>query len=155
MAVVFISPKQRQKVFFMGITAAVLLFLVAVSLIVFLSQPSQKGIQLVFNKPKVNIDFAILDSDQFKNLAPFPQMELQFTYDATTSQGKDTQGLISAVSSDEARQILESMDLVVVDIEEVKIGRDNPFAPYLQSSAPTTGGTTTKTTTTPAKTTTK
>ena len=61
-------------------------------------------------------------------------MQIQYTYDATTSDGKDKKGLIAAISVDEARQTLESMNLTVVDIEEVKIGRDNPFVPYSSSS---------------------
>lgn len=132
MAVVFISPKKRQKAFFMGITAVFALFLAAVSLIVFFSQPKQDQAQLVFNKPKVSIDFKILDSEQFKNLEAYTQMEMQFTYTATAKSGKVTQGLISAVSAEEARKILESLDLAVGSIQEVKVGRDNPFTPYAQ-----------------------
>ena len=154
MAVVFISPKQRQKVFFMGITAVFLLFVVVVASIVFLSQPQQSQVQLVLNKPKINIDFKTLDSDGFKNLAPFSEMELQFTYDARTKEGTPKQGLISAVSTEEAINLLESMDLTVVHIQEVEIGRDNPFTPYSQSSSTTSSVTTTTTanTTTTAKT---
>ena len=80
MAVVFISPKQRQKMFFMGITVMFLLFLIIISLGVFLSKPSEVSSVLVFNKPKVNIDMSIFDSDQFKNLQPFTEMETQYSY---------------------------------------------------------------------------
>jgi len=135
MAVVFISPKQRQKTFFIGITIVFLLILVAIASVVFFAQPKQNQVQLVFNKPKINIDFKIFDSDDFKNLKPFTEMELQFTYTATEKDGKPTQGLIAAVSEQEARNLLESMELTVTSIEEVKIGRDNPFAPYSQPSS--------------------
>lgn len=116
--------------FFLGITAVFLLFLVAIALMVFLSQPKQDEVQIVFNKPKINIDFKTLDSEVFKNLESFGDMELQFTYAATEKDGKIVQGLIAAVSAEEAKKILESMDLSVVSIKEVDIGRDNPFMPY-------------------------
>ena len=142
MAVVFISPKQRQKMFFLGITVSFLIFLSVIFLIVFFSQPQTNEGPLVFNKPKVNIDFKILDSEQLKNFEPFSQMELQFTYSATNKEGKLTEGLISAVSKEEAIKFLEAIELKVVKIEEVKIGRDNPFAPYSQESV--SGQTSTK-----------
>jgi len=135
MAVVFISPKKRQKSFFLGITIAVLLFLSAVASFVFLSQPSENQAQLVFNKPKVSVDFKIFDSDQFKNLTPFLEMELQFAYQATTKEGRTAQGMVSAPSIDDARKILEGLNLTILNIQEAKIGRDNPFVPYYQPPA--------------------
>ena len=134
MAVVFISPKKRQKVFFMGITVVFLLFVLFISLTVFFSQPKQNGSQLVFNKPKVNIDFTVFASDSFKNLEPFTEMEFQFTYQALTKDNKNVQGLISAVSVEVARTMLEAMDLKVGSIKEVEIGRENPFTPYYQDA---------------------
>jgi predicted tellurium resistance membrane protein TerC len=134
MAVVFISPKQRQKVFLMGIIAAFALFLGAIALIVFFSQPKQSQARLVFNKPKVSLDFKILESDQFKNLDAYAQMDTQYTYRATMVTGKGVEGLISAFSVEDARKLLESLNLSVVDIQEVKNGRDNPFTPYSQAA---------------------
>ena len=137
MAVVFISPKQRQKVFFLGITVSFLILLSAISLIVFFSQPQADQGVLVFNKPKVNIDFKVLDSEQLKVFEPYSQMELQFSYSATNKQGKIVEGLISTVSTQEAIKILEAQELSVVKIEEVKIGRDNPFSSYSPAQAST------------------
>lgn len=136
MAVVFISPKKRQRVFFTGITIIFLLVLTAVALLVFLSQPAQVAPGLVFNKPKINIDFSVLDSGQFKNLEPFGEMNASFSYTAFTEKGKVVSGFISAVSLEEARKILEGMNLSVSEIKEVDIGRDNPFAPYYQAMPP-------------------
>ncbi len=132
MAVVFISPKQRQKVFFMGITIMFVLFLSFISLIVFLSKPQEVSPTLVFNKPKVNIDFSVLDSEQFKKLESFAKMETQFSYEAVAEKGKIVTGLISAISIDEAKNILASIGLTVTEIQEVEPGRDNPFIPYFQ-----------------------
>lgn len=132
MAIVFISPRQRQKVFFMGITAAVLLFLVIIALSVFFAKPKEIAPELVFNKPKVNIDFTALDSDRFKELEPFSEMEMQFSYSAVTKKGKNVTGIISAVSENAAAEILKGMDLTVIEVKEAKIGRENPFTPYYQ-----------------------
>lgn len=132
MAVVFISPKQRQKVFFIGITVIFLLFLLIISLGVFSSKPKEVSPVLVFNKPKVSIDMSIFDSDQFKNLQPFTQMQTQYSYIAVDKDNKPVTGSISAVSQDEAKTILEGMGLTVSEIKQVEIGRDNPFIPYYQ-----------------------
>jgi hypothetical protein len=132
MAVVFISPKQRQKMFFMGITIMFLLFLLIISLGVFLSTPKEVLPVLVFNKPKVSIDISVFDSDQFKNLQPFPEMEVQYSYKATDKNNKPKTGFISAVSEEQARTTLKGMGLNVSDLKETEIGRDNPFIPYYQ-----------------------
>lgn len=140
MAVVFISPKQRQKMFFLVITVMFILFLVVISLGVFLSKPSEVSTVLVFNKPKVDINMKIFDLDQFKNLQPFPEMQIQYSYKATTADNKSENGFISAVSIDQARALLQSMGLNASEIKESGIGRDNPFASYYQqSSAPAAG----------------
>lgn len=116
----------------MGITAVFLLFLIIIALMVFLAQPQPVAPELVFNKPKININFDVLDSEQFKNLLPYSQMELQFTYSATTKDGKTVAGLVSASSIEEAREIVEGIDLNIIEIKEVEIGRENPFMPYYQ-----------------------
>lgn len=136
MAVVFISPKSRQKMFFMGITIIVVLFLLVVSLVIFLAKPKAVSPELVFNKPKVEINTKIFDSDQFKSFQPFTEMETQYSYKAKTKDDKIQTGFISAVSDDQARLILTSMDLSVLEIKEAEIGRENPFLPYYQLIAP-------------------
>lgn len=133
MAVVFISPKSRQKVFFMGITIILLLFLGSVSLMVFFSKPQEKAQPLVFNKPKVNINLTVLDLEQFKNLQPFTEMEIQFAYNAL-KDNKPVKGFISAISEDQARETLTRMGFVVTQIKEAEIGRDNPFTPYFDTT---------------------
>ena len=107
MAVVFISPKQRQKMFFMGITVVFLLILIIISLGVFLAQPKTVSPVLVFNKPKVNIDMTIFDSDQFKNLEPFAEMEIQYSYNAQQKTIKSRQVLF--------QPLLQTMQAAVLD----------------------------------------
>jgi type II secretory pathway component PulF len=65
-------------------------------------------------------------------------MELQFAYHALTKDNKTIQGYISAASAEEARKTLEAMNLSILDIQEAKIGRDNPFVPYYQIATSTT-----------------
>ena len=132
MAVVFISPKQRQRMFFMGITVMLLLFLAVISSGVFLSKPKEVSPVLVFNKPKVNIAMRIFDSDQFKNLQPFTEMKTQYSYKVLTRNNQPSSGFISATSIDQAKTILEDIGLLVTEIKEAEIGRGNPFTPYFQ-----------------------
>lgn len=135
MAVVFISPKQRQKMFFIGITAVFLLFLAILSSGVFMSKPKEVSSALVFNKPKVSIDMSIFDSEQFISLQPFVEMETQYSYSATTKNRRTQTGFISAVSLEEAKTKLESSGLSVAEVKEVEAGRVDPFTPYYQITA--------------------
>jgi len=130
MAVVFISPKQRQRMFFVGITVVFLLFLVVVSFGVFLVKPQIAPSVLVFNKPKVDINMSVFDSDQFKNLQLLPEMETQYSYKAITSNNVVKTGFVTATSLDQARTILQGMGLNVTELKEVDIGRADPFIPY-------------------------
>ena len=134
MAVVFISPKKRQRMFLMGIVTGLAIFVLLVALTVFFSQPKQVASELTFNKPKINIDFSVFDSQQFKDLVLFEDMKTQFYYLADTEREKTIEGFVAAVSMEEARQILEGMNLRIIKLEEAKIGRDNPFIPYYQSA---------------------
>ncbi|OGZ79481.1 MAG: hypothetical protein A2358_04350 [Candidatus Staskawiczbacteria bacterium RIFOXYB1_FULL_37_44] len=134
MSVVFISPKSRQKMFLMGITIVFLLFLAVVSFAVFLAQPKKVSQVLVFNKPKVNIDMSVFESEQFKNLQAFTEMETQYSYKFIAGDKKTETGFISAVSEEQARIILTEMGIAPIEIKEVKIGRENPFLPYYQQA---------------------
>jgi hypothetical protein len=130
MAVVFISPKERQKMFIIGITSVVGLFLIVVASIIFFAQPSKSvSNELVFNKPKVKINFDVFESEQFKALESFEKMKIQFSYTASRD-GKTKEGYTSAVSIEEAKSMLEELGYSVSRIEEAEIGRDNPFESY-------------------------
>lgn len=130
MAIVFISPKQRQKMFFMAITILFVLFLLIVSSLVFLAKPKPVAPEIVFNRPKIDINLDVLDSEQVKFLEPAVQMDLQFKYTAINSKGAKISGVITAVSQEEAHKILQGMQLSGINLEEAKSGRTNPFAPY-------------------------
>ena len=124
--------------FFMGITLILILFLVFVSFGVFLPKPTGNApsAQLVFNKPNVNIDMNIFNTDEFKNLQPFAKMKIQYSYKATTKDNQQKTGFISATSIDEARKFLQDMGLTVVELQEIEVGRSNPFTPYYVTVVP-------------------
>ena len=107
-----------------------LLLLITISLVVFLSKPKQAPTAVTFNRPKVNIDMSVFDSDQFKGLQLMPEMQIQYKYKATTKAGKLDTGFVTAPSEDEAQKLLESKGLLVQELKVVEIGRDNPFTPY-------------------------
>lgn len=133
MAVVFISPRQRQRMFFMGITIMLLLFLGFTYFMVFISTPEVTQQALVFNKPKVTINMDVFNSEMFKGLKDFNQIQNQYSYIITGKDNKRKEGFITASSIDEAKATLEGQGYVVNDLKEADIGRTNPFSPYYQT----------------------
>ena len=107
--------------------------MVVISLSVFLAKTKEVPPEQVFNRPKINVNINILESNEIKGLVPFAEMETEFSYEALTEKGKGEKGKVLAVSIEEARKILEGLNLSVVKIEEVGIGRENPFEPYYQT----------------------
>jgi len=140
MAVVFISPKQRLKMFVIAITTCLFLFLAIIVMIVFYSPPKSIPPSLVFNKPKISINTSVFDSETFKNLKPFIEMEFQFSYKAYNKERKLVEGFITASSKDAAQKILTNMEYAIVELKDVEAGRDNPFAPYFEVKAPESSG---------------
>jgi hypothetical protein len=135
MAVVFISPKQRQRMFITGIASIFGLIVVIIAAIVFFSQPGAVAPELVFNKPKVTIDFSVLDSEQFGRLNKFEKMENRYSYEATKGENNEkSTGFITGSSITDAKKKLEDMGYRVDKIEEVDVGRENPFEPYYGQS---------------------
>jgi len=83
MAVVFASPKQRVKIFFLGTLLIFLLFLVAIYAVVFFSKFATTSLPVVDIKPKINIDMSIFNSEKFKKLQAFAK------FDAEIQTGRD------------------------------------------------------------------
>ncbi|MDO8486354.1 MAG: hypothetical protein Q7S77_01490 [Candidatus Staskawiczbacteria bacterium] len=130
MAIVFVSPKQRQKMFFLGITILFLLALLIVGTVVFFSKPEPALTEQVFVKPKIKIDLGILDLEQVKGSSLMEKIQKEFVYEALTDKNEKKSGSIFAASIEEARKKLQEEKLIEVSLEEVLIGRENPFAPY-------------------------
>jgi len=130
MAIVFVSPKQRQKMFFLGITTLLLLFLIITGTIVFFSKPESVPTEQAFIRPKIKINFEILDSGLVKNSLLMGRVQKEFAYQAATEAGEEKTGSIFAATMEEAKKILEDSGLISVSLKEVEIGRENPFTPY-------------------------
>ena len=136
MAIIFVSPKQRQKMFFLGITILFLLVLSVIGTVVFFSKPEPVSTEQVFIKPKIKIDFEVLDLEQVKGGLLMGRVQKEFVYSAVTSGGEQRTGSIFTATREEAQKILEESGLILATIKEVEIGRKNPFTPYY---APTFG----------------
>ncbi len=150
MAVVFISPKKRQRMFFLVITLMFVLFLVFVFLGVIFSAPKEVPPIVVLNTSKVNIDMTIFDSVKFKNLQAFPEMGDQYRYKATARNKTVQEGFIAADSATSAVQILQKMGFTNPSLQKVEAGRENPFIKYYTVPPPPAETTTTTTQTTTA-----
>ncbi len=130
MAIVFVSPKQRQKMFFLGITVLFLLFLLIIGTFIFFSKPKPIPIEQVFIKPNIKINFGILDSEQVKKSLFMERVQKEFTYKSVTNKGEPKLGSIFASSIEDAKKILEDSGLLSIVLEEALMGRENPFTPY-------------------------
>jgi hypothetical protein len=130
MAIVFVSPKQRQKMFFLGITILFLLFLSVVGAVVFFSKPEPTPVELAFTRPKIEINLEVLDSEQIKGSLIMTRMQKEFIYSAETDKGVKKAGSVFAATTEEATKKIEDMKLIIIDLKEVEVGRENPFTPY-------------------------
>jgi len=136
MAIVFVSPKEKQKVFILIMGGVFLLFLVVIGLGVFLAKPKQVLTEEVFQAPKIEINFDILKSDKVKDLEPLPTIENEYNYKAETKKGEKKTGRIAAWSQENAKQILTDLGFSNITLEIAKIGRENPFTPYYEIKPP-------------------
>lgn len=136
MAILFTSPRKKQRMFLRGITALLFLLLFIISLIVFppdfKNQFDNNLPKEVFSAPDAAINFGILDSNQVKNLEPFGPVQTQFDYVAQDKNGKKIVGKILAASKDGAESLLREMGFKVSSLQEATIGRSEPFIPYYQ-----------------------
>lgn len=135
MAIVFISPKEKQRVFLGGIITLLVLFLMGISLIVFLpefiskNQTQVNPVEVPLN-PSLMLNFNAIDSEEFKKLQPFDAMETLFAYVIEDKDSQQVSGNISAVSKQEAQKLLESSGFKVLVLQEIGVGNANPFTPY-------------------------
>ncbi len=134
MAIIFTSPKKKQRIFFRATLALLILLLFIVSFVLF-SPMFENKLQnfpgeAAYAKPEIKIDFNIMDSDKVKNLEPFESVTIDFDYTAQDKNGKQFGGQVSAFSKDAAKNFLEQQGLNIISLAEVKLGRAEPFAPY-------------------------
>lgn len=134
MAIVFISPKAKQRTFLKAIITVAGLSLVIfflVVLMIWLVNKNKNIAQDGFSgPPNITINFNVIDSDQVKNLEPFTSLETEFTYLVQDQTGKQVQGNISAPSKEAAQKLLEDSGMKIISIKETIIGNNQPFASY-------------------------
>ncbi len=131
MAIVFVSPKEKQKVFLAGIIALVVLVMAVVAAIIILpslinsNQNSPVGKTPV--APALVINLSVIDSAQVSSLQPFTTVQTEFTYVVKDKKGKQINGNISATSQQEAQSLLEASGFSVVSVSLTQAGNSEPF----------------------------
>ncbi len=83
-----------------------------------------------FKAPDITINFSVVDSARVKSLESFNNIQTEFTYLATDQSGMQSQGTVSASSKAEAKKILEGTGLTVISLQEINVGRSDPFVSY-------------------------
>jgi hypothetical protein len=134
MAIVFISPKKKQSIFFTGIALSLVVFFGIVSVIIFFPQliniHQSAAIPSATIRPDIAVNLSIIDSDSVKNLQPFLNLETEYTYVVQDKNGKQTTGNISAATTQDAQKMLEAAGFKVSSLTEMGVGRTNPFVSY-------------------------
>ncbi len=134
MAIIFVSPKRKQRMFFLGMAMLLVLFLIIISLIIllpeFLNKTQNIPTEVSSNMPNVTINLNTIDSDVVKNLDIFSNLETEFTYVIQNQSGQQATGNIIAISKDSIQKIFEKRGIKVISLKEANIGRDNPFVSY-------------------------
>src|ERR1043166_4170646 len=119
MAIVFISAKDNQKVFFGGITALMIAFLVIVFSVVLLPEIISKNTapKVIPPDATITVDLSKADSPEVKNLTPFSGVQTQFSYIAQDASGKTIGGTIMAADETSAKSSLKDMGLTVISLQ--------------------------------------
>lgn len=139
MAIILISPKKNQRIFFWAITTLLILFVFAVSLIIFppgfRQEEELPPLAAVPGAASIKINFNIIDSQQVKGLDAFEPIQSEFSYVGKDKDGKEISGTLMAVSRDEAASKILAMGLQLSILEEKGIGRSEPFTSYYRGAA--------------------
>ncbi len=135
MAIVFISPQEKQRVFFRGVAIFAVLLLFIISLLIFLpgfvNKTSNTSTGVSSSNPNITINLSIMDSDKIKNLEPFnEEIGSVFIYTVQDKNGRKTTGNISAATKEQAQSLLEQSGFKVLSLEEMSVGRNDPFISY-------------------------
>lgn len=131
MAIVFVSPRKRKRIFFWIISISLIVLLAIVAFIAFPPEFRNTFVDVPTTtytvKPKININFDLLDSDQVKGLLEFSEIPVQFNYTATDINKQEVSGSITSFSKEDAISVLKQQGLEVTNIEQAGIGRNEPF----------------------------
>lgn len=137
MAIVFISPKNRQKNLLIGIIIFFVLVLVLTTVAVLNSNPSKSSSDAYFKKTVITINYNLLNSKDVQGLEPLPEIQEEYLYTGLSKDKKPVSGKVLAVSEVDAQEKLKEMNVLEAKIEKVSTGRENPFSIYYQVQLPT------------------
>ncbi|HLD70398.1 MAG TPA: hypothetical protein VI937_00710 [Negativicutes bacterium] len=83
MAIIFVSPRKKQKIVFWGMAAALMLAMAGISIAVFLPEITTRLVGnkavLPANVEEVKINFKVVDSTELKNLEFFEPLATEET----------------------------------------------------------------------------
>lgn len=131
MAIVFVSPAKKQKVLFWIIGFVLVAVLVAGSVIALLPEIKNQltivEVPALPPGPDISLNFAVVDSNEVKNLESFAALQIEFDYSAIDQSGSMVAGKIVAPSKENATTLLEEMGLKEVKLREIDAGRIDPF----------------------------
>ncbi|MEK7124545.1 MAG: hypothetical protein AAB877_02590 [Patescibacteria group bacterium] len=134
MAIIFISPKKRQRKLIIAVTALLSLIVIAVFFTTFFPEIRDRIISIpvteVSDVPEIKINFNAVNSEQVKNLELFEEIKTDFSYTAKDKNGLQVAGTIVAISKNSALRTLRDSGLEVLTIQQANIGRKEPFSPY-------------------------
>lgn len=134
MAIIFISPKKKQRTFFIIITVILALALFTIGVMALLPEFNRRLAKTdngyVISIPEVMINFNLLDSERVKAMASFQPLLLEYRYVAANSALQKQEGVIFASSQEEAESLLKQQGLKVELLEEKNVGRSEPFVSY-------------------------
>lgn len=129
MAIVFTSPKKKQRFLLWIIIIFIIFVLFAVFLIAFPFELGMKNTE-VFMVPDVKINFDVFNSNQVNSLETFEGPKTDFDYTAVNKNGSRVLGKVSALTESDARNILGKTGLTVIELKPVTTQRSEPFTPY-------------------------
>ncbi len=133
MAIVFVSAKAKQAVFFRT-TAILVISTLLVAFLVFIITglwgSGKMAIKGGPGQPDIAINLNIADSAKISNLEPFYSLETEFAYLVLDENQQQVEGNISAFTKEEAQKSLESSGFKVLNLKEAGLGRNQPFISY-------------------------
>ena len=135
MAIIFPSLQKKERIILRMMIFILVVVLATIPLFIF--YPWGNDASGVISdqgkfKPDITINFQTVDSAQVNNLEPFLVIEKEFSYVVKKKNGKQIVGKISAPTYDDAKVLLYKLGFIIVHIEEITIGRSEPFTPYYQ-----------------------
>ena len=122
----------------MGITVLSVVLVMAISFIVFFPELTGKSQYISlqnssgngYNELNIAVNLDIMDLAKFKKLELFNDAQKNFNYVVRDKNNRPITGTIEATTIAEAQQLLTESGFLVVSVQEVEIGRSNPFISY-------------------------